>query len=115
MNHAQHEEASARPSAEATRSSADRAVSIEERVFGTGWEKRSCTVSEAKAYFKARFGLGHTAFYEILRPRLRLRALMPSHLGRGLSVGLVLFADEVVSECDTLEADARRDTRSYSR
>ena len=90
-------------------------VSIEEAVFGANWQQVSCTVSQAKAYFKARFGLGHTAFYEILRPRLRLRALMPSHLGQCRSVGLMLFADEVVSACDRLEEAARRDTRTYYR
>ncbi len=66
-------------------------------------------MKEAKVYFKARFGLGHTSFYEILRPHLRLRALAPDHLGTGASAGLMLFAAEVVAACNELAAGASGD------
>ena len=60
---------------------------MEEAVFGPHWEKSTCTVTQAKAYFRVRFGLGHTSFYEILRPRLRVHSLAPEHLGSKVSSG----------------------------
>lgn len=90
-------------------------TSIEETLFGADWQRKTCTMAQAKAYFKARFGLGHTSFYEILRPRLRLRLLAPANLGRR-STGTVLFVDHVVEECNALEERARSGkTRRYYR
>ena len=89
--------------------------SLEAAVFGAYWQQRTCTFSEAKAYFKARFGLGHTSFYEILRPHLKVRSLAPEHLYSKMSAGGVLFIDEVVAACDELEKTARGNSREYYR
>ena len=90
-------------------------TSIEETLFGAHWQRKTCSMKQAKEYFRARFGLGHTSFYVILRPRLRLRLLAPENLGRR-STGPVLFVDHVVEECNGLEERARAGTpRRYYR
>ena len=79
--------------------------SLEEEIFGPHWKTMMCKPYQAFAYFERRFGLGRSAYYEILVPRLPKTSLAPENASRGL-VGVGMFCLQVVEECDKLQEEA---------
>ncbi len=82
------------------------AHAAERDIFGEEWERNTCSMKQAEAYFTRRFGRGRTCFYHVLHPRLVRVALEPGNRA-GRMRGWVLFSSQVVSACDALEERAR--------
>ena len=80
-------------------------LSLEEEVFGPRWKTTLCKPYQAFEYFEKRFGLGRSAYYEILSKRLRPTQLAPEGSG-ARTKGRGLFCAHVVEECDRLLAEA---------
>ena len=79
--------------------------SLEEEVFGPHWKTKMCKPDQVIVYFERRFGLGRSAYYDILAPRLPHTSLAPENHG-GRLVGQGMFCIQVVEECDRLQEEA---------